>query len=331
MFLENTCHSNNNSVQSNRILGVRKIAYFIVFILLSGLLFNCSSNRMGLFDCFRKKSKTVTISQKSQDSFTIFSIEDNSLPAVGLVNNQLVSNADWASFPWNCSVVVRCKDVNAAGLPTDAEASVLNCFEDSLNARIVADKSVPNALFFGRVNWNSTRELIWKVKNPEPVAAFLQSVIDDKDAIREIDFKMEYDKEWEMTRMYSDGISKKEHGIDYTLFERWLDKSLDVKIPKDVVAFCFNIYDDGDNNWNLELVGASSFDKENSDWACDEAFTTRDNPFRWHEEADWKQILTETELVVKVYLEQGRYGKLLKEYKAVAVGFVDGDLVVLWP
>ncbi len=308
---------------------MKQNAYFLALIPLFNILSNCSTNRMGLFDFFRKKQNTVTPLQKSQDTFKVFSIEDDSLPAVGLINNQLVNNADWASFPWNCSVVVRCKDVNAAGLPTDAEASVLNCFEDSLNARIVADKSVPNALFFGRVNWNSTRELIWKVKNPEPVAAFLQSVIDDKDAIREIDFKMEYDKEWEMTRMYSDGISKKKQGINYTLFEKWLDKSLDVKIPKDMVAFCFNIYDDGDNNWSLELIGASSFDKENSDWACDEAFTTGDNPFRWHEEADWKQILTEAELVVKVYLEQGRYGKMLKEYKAVAVGFVDGDLIIL--
>ena len=32
---------------------------------------------------------------------------------------------------------------------------------------------------------------------------------------------------------------------------------------------------------------------------------------------------------VKVYLEQGRYGKMLKEYKAVAVGLVDGDLIIL--
>lgn len=188
---------------------MKKTVYFLSLILLSVLLSNCSTNRMGIFDSFRKKHKTGATSLKSQDTFIVFSIEGDSLPVVGLINDRLISNADWASFPWNCSVVVSCKEVNAVGLPTDAEASVLNSFEESLAARIVEDASHPNALFFGRLNWNNTRELIWKVRNPEPVAAFLQSVIDDKDAIREIDFKIEYDKEWEMTRMYSEGISKK--------------------------------------------------------------------------------------------------------------------------
>ena len=147
--------------------------------------------------------------QQTQDNFCVLNIEGDSLPAVGMFNVRLARFADWALYPWNCSVVVRCKEVNDAGLPTDSEASVLNSFEDSLDARIVADKSHPNALYFGRLNWNSTRELIWKVKDPKPVAAFLQSVIDYKNAVREIDFKIEYDKEWEMTKIYSDAINKK--------------------------------------------------------------------------------------------------------------------------
>lgn len=188
---------------------IERIRVIIIVALFSVLLTNCSSNRMGLFDSFLKKKEAVERPQQTQDNFCVLNIEGDSLPAVGMFNVRLARFADWALYPWNCSVVVRCKEVNDAGLPTDSEASVLNSFEDSLDARIVADKSHPNALYFGRLNWNSTRELIWKVKDPEPVAAFLQSVIDDKNAVREIDFKIEYDKEWEMTKIYSDAINKK--------------------------------------------------------------------------------------------------------------------------
>ena len=212
-------------------------------------------------------------------------------------------------------------------LPTDAEAEVLNAFEDVLDKRIVADKSNPNAIFFGRLSWNSTRELIWKVKNPEPVAVFLQSVIDDKKAIREIDFKIENDKEWKLTEMYSKAISKT--GLNYLTFETWLDNVMQMNIPPDVVAFCFNLYEDAEKKWTLELIGASSFDKDNSDWACDEVFTTRDNPLTWNDKKEWQEVLRESENIIKEYLEKGKYRKELTERKGLAVGFVDGDLILL--
>lgn len=282
---------------------------------------------MGIFDRLFKKKTTTENLQKPEDTFAIVSFEGDSLPAVGMFNERLANYTDKAAYPWNCSVVVRCKDVNEVCLPTDAEAEVLNVFEDVLDKRIVADKSNPNAIFFGRLSWNSTRELIWKVKNPEPVAAFLQSVIDDKNAIREIDFKIENDKEWKLTEMYSKAISKS--GLNYMIFEAWLDNVMQMNIPSDVVAFCFNLYEDAEKNWTLELIGASSFDKDNSDWACDEVFTTRDNPLTWNDKKEWQEVLSESENIIKVYLEKGKYRKELKERKGLAVGFVDGDLIIL--
>ncbi len=123
--------------------------------------------------------------------------------------------------------------------------------------------------------------------------------------------------------------NKEQHGLNYASFEMWLDNTLHREIPNDVEAFCFNIYEDADKNWSLELVGASSFDEEDSDWACDEVFTTRTNPFRWHEDSEWTQIQEEAQNVVKKYLDQGRFCQKLKQSKGIAVGFVEGDLVLL--
>lgn len=37
-------------------------------------------------------------------------------------------------------------------------------------------------------------------------------------------------------------------------------------------AVNFNLYENGNNQWSMELVGTSNFDAEYSDWACDEVF-----------------------------------------------------------
>lgn len=45
----------------------------------------------------------------------------------------------------------------------------------------------------------------------------------------------------------------------YDKLATWIDKALAQGLPEDIVAACFNIYEDADNSWSLELVGCSSF------------------------------------------------------------------------
>lgn len=164
---------------------------------------------MGIYNGSSKKTDSIVEDIRKEDTFTLVNIAGDSLPAIGMFNERLVNFAGKDAYPWNCSVVIKCKDVYTSGLPTDAEAEVLNSFEDYLEVRIADNRDNPNAIFFGRLSWNSTRELIWKVKDPKPVAAFLQSVMDDTSAVREIDFIIEIDKDWKLTEMYSNAIRKK--------------------------------------------------------------------------------------------------------------------------
>ena len=46
---------------------------------------------------------------------------------------------------------------------------------------------------------------------------------------------------------------------------KWLDNALEAEIPDEVIAFGFNLYDDGDCRWSMELVGASEFDADDDD------------------------------------------------------------------
>ena len=64
----------------------------------------------------------------------------------------------------------------------------------------------------------------------------------------------------------------KEDKLLYDTIEKWLDDILQQSIPDDVLALNFNLYDDGDYSWSIELVGTDSFDIDDDDWRCDEVF-----------------------------------------------------------
>lgn len=118
----------------------------------------------------------------------------------------------------------------------------------------------------------------------------------------------------------------------YTLVENWLDNILEQSIPTEVVALNFNLYEDDGNSWSIELVGTESFDLEDGNWGCDEIFDfgTRENPLAWEEEKAWNEILDEMIQILKRYLQQGKYAGILKKYQGVGIGFVDGDIEILF-
>ena len=119
----------------------------------------------------------------------------------------------------------------------------------------------------------------------------------------------------------------------YQLVEAWIDSLELTAVPEGVTAFCFNLYDGcDDKHWSMELVGADSFDAEDSDWACGEVtdFGSRDAELRWTHQGDWENTLAQMVSILTEYLNRGRYAPVLKEKTAVAVGFTDGDLEILF-
>lgn len=123
------------------------------------------------------------------------------------------------------------------------------------------------------------------------------------------------------------GIFGKE--LSYSSFEKWIDRTLSANIPNNIEAFCVNICEDGSGRYSIELIGAGSFDKENSDWACDEVFANREDPLKWESNKSWKETQTCVEGIVRQYLTNGKYASILLSKKGVGVGFVDGELVLL--
>ncbi len=116
----------------------------------------------------------------------------------------------------------------------------------------------------------------------------------------------------------------------YLKFSEWLDRIIEKNDPIDAAALSFNLYEDENSNWSIQLIGASDFDEDDDDWACDEVFSTKEDLLSWKQKADWKEILNTATRMIEEYLDKGKYADKLKNYKAIATGFVDGDLAVIY-
>lgn len=116
----------------------------------------------------------------------------------------------------------------------------------------------------------------------------------------------------------------------YFDFEKWLNRIFEENIPIEGAAINFNLYEETDNNWAIQLISAPYFDEEDPDWCCEEVFSTCEELFSWHQNSGWEEIFKISCDLIRKYLNEGKYSEVLKKYQAVAVGFVDGDLEIVY-
>lgn len=122
----------------------------------------------------------------------------------------------------------------------------------------------------------------------------------------------------------------------YQQVESWLNTILQQDMPGGIAGLNFNLYEDyganGEKRWSMELIGSSCFDQEDEDWACDEVcdFGTREDPFCWEENTQWEMIIDKVIQILRKYLSEGRFAEKLKQFDGVGVGFVDGNIEILY-
>ena len=70
----------------------------------------------------------------------------------------------------------------------------------------------------------------------------------------------------------------------YIEFEKWLNNILEENIPIPGAAINFNLYEEVDLYWSIQLICASYFDEADEDWCCEEEFSSGENVFYWKAE-----------------------------------------------
>lgn len=115
----------------------------------------------------------------------------------------------------------------------------------------------------------------------------------------------------------------------------WLLQAVPSSTPDGVVAYNFNLAECGD--WIVELIGAGTYDQDDSEWACP-AELWSSQPLELTLErsvagAGWEQALTYVTAEVRSFIENSPtlQASVLRDATAVCVGFVDGELVEVWP
>lgn len=117
---------------------------------------------------------------------------------------------------------------------------------------------------------------------------------------------------------------------EFITFSHWLDSILSNCPPDEIVAFNFNLYECmEDGQFDIQLIGSAYYSDTNTDWACGTVFSSGENVFPIESE-DWEKCLEKCEKLISEYIQHGEYAQILMYKKAVTVGFVDGDLNVVY-
>jgi hypothetical protein len=134
-----------------------------------------------------------------EEVFAILEWQDEGLPAVCVVNQALANFEPKVVFAWHLSIILTCEQLAEKGMPTQHEKEILDQFGDDLDDHLKADG---NALFLARITWNGTRQLLYRVYDPEVTNEYLMGIIKPKSYVREFDFRMEHDDAWKYAKYY---------------------------------------------------------------------------------------------------------------------------------
>lgn len=83
--------------------------------------------------------------------------------------------------------------------------------------------------------------------------------------------------------------------------------------------------------FGIEMVGTASFDEDDSDWACDEVWgpEVRQTPIpKQFSGDDWEECLINVKSLLQSYIKSHSGTEKFKQ--GVGIGFVDGEIEVLW-
>jgi hypothetical protein len=141
-----------------------------------------------------------------QENYTIVEFKQDNLPAVMVLNSSLIKFEPKEVFSWNLSIILEFNELGDNGMPIKNEVDLIEPFEKSLDDNLKGNKERPNALFLARITWNGTRQLLYRVNDPEITNIYLQGLINNKKYPREFDYRMESDEEWELNKWYLDTL-----------------------------------------------------------------------------------------------------------------------------
>lgn len=137
------------------------------------------------------------------EQYKIVEFIQEDMPGVAAINSNLKTFEPKEVFAWHFSIMFDLEDLADNGMPSIAERELMDNYGELLDKNIKGpDDKKPNALFLARITWNGTRELIWRVYNPELTNNYLQQVMANDSSPRPFDYRIDPDKEWKLAEWH---------------------------------------------------------------------------------------------------------------------------------
>lgn len=141
------------------------------------------------------EQKTVEI---PEPHYSLIDTERDGMPAVVVINDALEGFEHRDIFPWHLTITIEAIRLAKNGMPTKAEATLLDDLGDKLEESLAAsttEHGATNILFLARVTCGGKRELVYRVHNPEIADNELKRQIARR-VEREWSYEMCSDEEW---------------------------------------------------------------------------------------------------------------------------------------
>jgi len=137
------------------------------------------------------------------EDYHILNFIQEKLPGIAVINAALKSFEPKQVFGWHLSIMLDLKDLIENGMPSRTEDALVYEYGMLLDDHIKGpNKQKPNALFLARITWNKTRELIWRVFDPEIANTYLQQIISENSSPRPFDFRIDPDDDWLLAKWH---------------------------------------------------------------------------------------------------------------------------------
>ena len=127
------------------------------------------------------------------------------------------------------------------------------------------------------------------------------------------------------------------HAEIYSEFADWLDNLLENNdMPENTQAFNFNLYEESEDEYiyGVQIIASDRFDADDDDWACYEIWSSEEDIFcvstSDEDDKGWQQFLKFMTEIVCDYLENGKHKDILFNSKGIGIGFVDGEIDIIY-
>jgi hypothetical protein len=115
-------------------------------------------------------------------------------------------------------------------------------------------------------------------------------------------------------------------------FDNWITRlTKNEKPTAEVVAFNFGLFET-ESGYTIYVIGAKTFDEEDSDWATEVDFEPKDKYLEINPDEtkglEWNDVLEKAKLTIEQFISSDKFNdSFLRNAEAITTGFDDGDLL----